>query len=107
MPRIDWQMWFEGLRAERYVQDPFSKFLYTRFLEIISNGGGQKECFDFRIVLGDEQMRAFSMAPPQQKEMLLLNFQSLMNNFFQQSLWFGKILKSHYWMFGRKYYRFE
>ena len=94
MPRIDWQMWFEGLRAERYVQDPFSKFLYTRFLEIISNGGGQKECFDLRIVLGDEQMRAFSMAPPQQKEMLLLNFQSLMNNFFQQSLWFGKILKS-------------
>ena len=94
MPRIDWQMWFEGLRAERYLKEPFSKFLYARFLEIIANGGSQKECFDFRLVFGDEQMRAFTMAPPQQKEIILINFQNLMNNFFQQSLWFGKFLKS-------------
>jgi hypothetical protein len=60
MPRIDWQMWFEGLRAERYLSQPFSRFLYGRFLDIIANGGGQKECFDLNHVLGEQEMRAFS-----------------------------------------------
>ena len=93
MPRIDWQMWFEGLRAERYLSQPFSRFLYGRFLDIIANGGGQKECFDLNHVLGEQEMRAFSQAPPQQKQIIISNFQNLMNAFFQQSTWFGKLLK--------------
>ena len=94
MPRIDWQMWFEGLRAERYLSQPFSRFLYGRFLDIIANGGGQKECFDLNHVLGEQEMRAFSQAPPQQKQIIISNFQNLMNAFLQQSTWFGKLLKS-------------
>jgi hypothetical protein len=93
MPRIDWQMWFEGLRAERYLSQPFSRFLYGRFLDIIANGGGQKECFDLNHVLGEQEMRAFSQAPPQQKQIIISNFQNLMNAFIQQSTWFGKLLK--------------
>ena len=94
MPRIDWQMWFEGLRAERYLSQPFSKFLYGRFLDIIANGGGQKECFDLNYVLGEKQMRAFTQSPPQQKQIIISNFQNLMNAFLQQSTWFGKLLKA-------------
>ena len=72
MPRIDWQMWFEGLRAERYVNQPFSRFLYGRFLDIIANGGGQKECFDLSKVLGGQEMRAFAQAPQQQKQIIVI-----------------------------------
>ena len=94
MPRIDWQMWFEALRAERYVNQPFSRFLYGRFLEIIANGGDQKECFDLKNVLGEQEMRAFAQAPQQQKQIIISNFQNLMNAFLQQSTWFAKLLKA-------------
>ena len=94
MPRIDWQMWFEALRAERYVNQPFSRFLYGRFLEIIANGGDQKECFDLSKVLGEQEMRAFAQAPQQQKQIIISNFQNLMNAFLQQSTWFAKLLKA-------------
>jgi len=94
MPRLDWQMWFEGLRAERYLSQPFPKFLYGRFLNIIANGGGQKECFDLNLVLGEQELRAFTQAPPQQKQMIITNFQNLMNAFIQQSTWFGKFLEA-------------
>ena len=94
MPRIDWQMWFEALRAERYVNEPFSRFLYGRFLDIIANGGDQKECFDLNNVLGEQEMRAFAQAPNQQKQIIISNFQNLMNAFLQQSTWFAKLLKA-------------
>ena len=94
MPRIDWQMWFEALRAERYVNQPFSRFLYGRFLDIIANGGDQKECFDLSKVLGEQEMRAFAQAPQQQKQIIISNFQNLMNAFLQQSTWFAKLLKA-------------
>ncbi len=94
MPRIDWQMWFEGLRTERYLSQPFSRFLYGRFLDIIANGGGQKECFELNHVFGEQEMRAFSQAPPQQKQVIISNFRNLMNTFLQQSTWFGKLLKA-------------
>jgi len=94
MPRIDWQMWFEALRAERYVNQPFSRFLYGRFLDIIANGGDQKECFDLNNVLGEQEMRAFAQAPNQQKQIIISNFQNLMNAFLQQSTWFAKLLKA-------------
>ena len=94
MPRIDWQMWFEALRAERYVNQPFSRFLYGRFLDIIANGGDQKECSDLSKVLGEQEMRAFAQAPQQQKQIIISNFQNLMNSFLQQSTWFAKLLKA-------------
>ena len=94
MPRIDWQMWFEALRAERYINQPFSRFLYGRFLDIIANGGDQKECFDLSKVLGEQKMRAFAQAPNQQKQIIISNFQNLMNAFLQQSTWFAKLLKA-------------
>jgi len=94
MPRIDWQMWFEALRAERYINQPFSRFLYGRFLDIIANGGDQKECFDLNNVLGEQEMRAFAQAPNQQKQIIISNFQNLMNAFLQQSTWFAKLLKA-------------
>ena len=33
MPRLDWQMWFEGLNFENYAKHTFSRFLYGRFLQ--------------------------------------------------------------------------
>ena len=94
MPRIDWQMWFEGLKADRYLSQPFSRFLYGRFLEIIANGGGQKECFDLDQLFEKEELRSFQQAPSQQKQIILSNIQNLMNAFLQQSTWFGKLLEA-------------
>ena len=37
---------------------------------------------------------AFTQAPPQQKQIIISNFQNLMNAFLQQSTWFGKLVKA-------------
>lgn len=94
MPRIDWQMWFEGLRAERYLSQPFSRFLYARFLHIIANGGEKHECFDLNQLFGKEELQSFEQAPSKQKQIILSNINSLMNAFLQQSIWFGKLLEA-------------
>jgi len=39
-------------------------------------------------------MRAFAQAPQQQKQIIISNFQNLMNAFLQQSTWFAKLLKA-------------
>ena len=92
MPRIDWQMWFEGLNAERHVAHPFSRFLYGRFLEIMANGGTVKECFDLRAVLGEREFRALANANPTVQQQAIANFNALMNAFIARSQWFGKLL---------------
>jgi lipase maturation factor 1 len=92
MPRIDWQMWFEGLNAERNVAHPFSRFLYGRFLEIMANGGTTKECFDLRTVLGEREFRALANANPTVQKQAIANFNALMNAFIARSQWFGKFL---------------
>jgi len=92
MPRIDWQMWFEGLNAERHVAHPFSRFLYGRFLEIMATGGTVKECFDLRTVLGEREFRALANANPTVQQQAISNFNGLMNAFVARSQWFGKFL---------------
>ena len=92
MPRIDWQMWFEGLNAERHVAHPFSRFLYGRFLEIMTAGGTVKECFDLRTVLGEREFRALANANPTVQQQAIANFNALMNAFIARSQWFGKFL---------------
>jgi lipase maturation factor 1 len=92
MPRIDWQMWFEGLNAERHVAHPFSRFLYGRFLEIMATGGTVKECFDLRTVLGEREFRALANANPTVQQQAIANFNALMNAFIARSQWFGKFL---------------
>ncbi len=92
MPRIDWQMWFEALNAERHVAHPFSRFLYGRFLEIMANGGTVKECFDLRGVLGEREFQALANANPVVQQQAIANFNALMNAFIGRSQWFGKFL---------------
>ena len=94
MPRIDWQMWFEGLNAERHVAHPFSRFLYGRFLEIMATGGTAKECFDLRTVLGEREFRALANANPTVQQQAIANFNALMNVFVARSQWFGKFLQA-------------
>ena len=102
MPRIDWQMWFEGLNAERHVAHPFSRFLYGRFLEIMANGGTVKECFDLRTVLGEREFRALANANPTVQQQAIANFNGLMNAFIARSQWFGKFLMP-FWKKGKKF----
>ncbi len=92
MPRIDWQMWFEGLNADRHVAHPLSRFLYGRFLEIMANGGTVKECFDLRGVLGEREFLALTNANPTVQQQAIANFNALMNAFIARSQWFGKFL---------------
>ena len=92
MPRIDWQMWFEGLNAERHANHPFSRFLYGRFLDIMANGGSTKECFDLRLALGEQEFRALANANPNVQKQAIANFNALMNAFHARSKWFGSFL---------------
>ena len=64
MPRIDWQMWFEGLNFERYAGHPFSRFLYGRFLELTARGAEPNDFSDLPKVLGARETEALSQAPP-------------------------------------------
>ncbi|MEK9773660.1 MAG: lipase maturation factor family protein [Opitutae bacterium] len=94
MPRIDWQMWFEGLNYERYAGHSFSLMLYHKFLNIIALGGSMKDFNDFSKVLGPTEYQNFIQAPPQVKQRVLENYNSLLNAFNSRSLWFGKLLEA-------------
>ena len=71
MPRIDWQMWFEGLNYERYANHPFSLFLYHKFLNIIALGGSMQDFNDFSKVLGPMEYQNFIQASPQVRQRVL------------------------------------
>ena len=92
MPRIDWQMWFEGLNFERYAAHPFSRFLYGRFLEMTANGADLSDFSDLRRVLGDQEFNALSQASPKVQKQVMNNYNNLINSFLSRSLWFGRLL---------------
>ena len=94
MPRLDWQMWFEGLNFENYAKNDFSRFLYFRFLEIIANGGDQEDFANLRKVLGEQEFTALSRAPSHVQEQVLANYNNLLGAFLSRSQWFGKFLES-------------
>ena len=94
MPRIDWQIWFEGLNYERYADHPFSLMLYHKFLTTIALGGSIEDFNDFGKVLGPTEYQNFIQAPPQVKQRVLENYNSLLNAFNSRSLWFGELLEA-------------
>ena len=94
MPRLDWQMWFEGLNFENYAKNDFSRFLYFRFLEIIANGGDQEDFANLRKVFGEQEFTALSRAPSHVQEQVLANYNNLLGAFLSRSKWFGKFLES-------------
>ena len=71
MPRIDWQMWFEGLNYERFANHPFSLMLYHKFLNTIALGGSIKDFNDFGKVIGPQEYQNFIQAPPPVRQQIL------------------------------------
>jgi hypothetical protein len=94
MPRIDWQMWFEGLNYERFSDHPFSLMLYHKFLNTIALGGSIKDFNDFGKVIGPQEYQNFMQASPQVRQRVLENYNSLLNAFNSRSLWFGELLEA-------------
>ena len=94
MPRIDWQMWFEGLNYERFAAHPFSRLLYHRFLTMIALGKSTEDFKDLRKVLGPQEYQNLVQSPPEIQQRVLQNYNSLFNAFADRSLWFGKLLAS-------------
>ena len=94
MPRIDWQMWFEGLNYEGYAKHPFSLMLYHKFLDTIALGGSIQDFNDFGKVIGKQEYQNFIQAPPQVRQRVLENYNSLINAFNSRSLWFGELLEA-------------
>jgi hypothetical protein len=94
MPRIDWQMWFEGLNYERFANHPFSLMLYHKFLTTIALGGSIKDFNDFGKVIGSQEYQNFIQAPPPIRQQILANYNSLLNAFHSRSLWFGEFLEA-------------
>ena len=94
MPRIDWQMWFEGLNYEQYANHPFSLMLYHKFIKIISLGESIERFNDFGMVIGQQEYQNFIQAPPDVRKQVLANYNSLLNSFNSRSLWFGELLEA-------------
>ena len=94
MPRIDWQMWFEGLNYERFAAHPFSRLLYHKFLSMIALGKGPEDFKDLRKVLGKQEYQKLVQSPPEIQQRVLQNYNSLFHAFASRSLWFGKLLAS-------------
>ena len=94
MPRIDWQMWFEGLNYERFAAHPFSRMLYHKFLTMIALGKSIEDFKDLRKVLGPQEYQKLVQSPPEIQQRVLQNYNSLFNAFASRSLWFGKLLAS-------------
>jgi len=94
MPRIDWQMWFEGLNYKRYAEHPFSLMLYHKFLSTIALGGKIDDFMDFGKVIGTKEYQAFIQSSPIIQQRVLQNYNSLINTFQSRSLWFGNLLEA-------------
>ena len=94
MPRIDWQMWFEGLNYELYANHPFSLMLYHKFLTNRALGESIQNFNDFNKVLGPIEYKNFIQAPPKVRQRVLENYNSLLNAFNSRSLWFGELLEA-------------
>lgn len=92
MPRIDWQMWFEGLNFENYANHPFSRFLYGRFLQMIVDGESDKIFSNLERVLGPEEFQAIQQAEPRVQNQFLSNYNHLIQSFLARSKWFGSLL---------------
>ena len=67
--------------------------LYHKFLNIIALGGSIKDFNDFGKVLGPIEYQNFIHAPPQVRQRVLENYNSLLNAFNSRSLWFGELLE--------------
>jgi hypothetical protein len=94
MPRLDWQMWFEGLNFENYVQNDFTRFLYFRFLQISANGGDQNDFANLKKVLGEKEFFALSNSPGHIQQQVLQNYNQLLGVFLGRSQWFGNFLEA-------------
>lgn len=94
MPRLDWQMWFEGLNFENYVQNDFTRFLYFRFLQISANGGDQDDFANLQEVLGEQEFFALSNSPSHIQQQVLQNYNQLLGAFLGRSQWFGNFLEA-------------
>jgi hypothetical protein len=94
MPRIDWQMWFEGLNYQQYANHPFSLMLYHKFINTIALGGSIEDFNDFGKVIEKQEYQNFIQAPPPVRQQIMANYNSLLNAFHSRSLWFGEFLEA-------------
>jgi hypothetical protein len=92
MPRIDWQMWFEGLNFENYASHPFSRFLYGRFLQMMVDGENDKIFSNLPKILGPGEFQAIQQATPAVQKQFLSNYNHLIQSFLARSKWFGSFL---------------
>jgi hypothetical protein len=94
MPRVDWQMWFEGLNYERYATHTFSLMLYHKFINTIALGGSIQDFNGLGKVMGALEYQNFLQAPPSVRQQIITNYNSLLNSFHSRSLWFGELLEA-------------
>jgi len=94
MPRIDWQMWFEGLNYERYAEHSFSQMLYHKFLSTIALGGKIHDFKDFKKMIGPIDYQAFIQSPLHIQQRVMQNYNSLLHAFQSRSLWFANLLQA-------------
>ncbi len=92
MPRLDWQMWFEGLNYERFSTNPFSLLVYHNCLSFISLGNSVDDLRSLPTLLGETEYARFLRLPEPLRQKVLENCNSMLHAFSSRSLWFGNLL---------------
>lgn len=93
MPRLDWQMWFEALNAERSARNDFSRYLYGKFAQVIGEGGSRKDLFRVDQILSSADLGVLSRMPVEGRRGVLRNYEANLNAFLGNSAWFAQFLE--------------
>lgn len=93
MPRLDWQLWFEGLYIERIMQSPISLDLYKRFLEVVISSDIKLGKLKLENFFTKNELSEINSLDQKYKEAYLKNCQFYLNNYINHSYWFGMFLR--------------
>ena len=93
MPRLDWQLWFEGLYIERIMKSPTSLELYKRFLEVMVNTDVKLGNINLENFFTKTELLEINNLDKNYRELYIKNCQFYLNNYIDHSYWFGMFLR--------------
>ena len=93
MPRLDWQLWFEGLYIERIMKSKTSLDLYKRFLEVMVTTDIKLGNIKLENFFTKTELLEINNLDKNYRDAYIKNFQFYLNNYMDHSYWFGMFLR--------------
>ncbi len=93
MPRLDWQLWFEGLYIERIMKSPISLNLYKRFLDVMVRTDIKFENINLENFFSKSELLEINNLDEDYRKAYINNCQFYLNSYIDHSYWFGMFLR--------------